>query len=885
MQQRTRTSMCAGAVAGALAAMCLAGSAFAMDLEASKVRMVERYGLSAADPDVASRIAQAHAIRQVTVREDAAGVAIIIDVVGAPEYRGVIFAERRRYVFDLFNTLNVADSGPWDLGPDSPIRAVRHSQFQVQPDYIGRIVCDLAPGVEPTVTAAEGQFTIFVPADARLEPIIVAHAPNTLMTHDATVTDLPVLEPVLLDPLAVDDLGPPMAEPAFATAEDAPPAAPAADMGDESAIAVTPWWMAIDELEDDPAMPEDTIAQETPGELAEDATMPEDASVQETPVAPVAGDEGATPATDDVVDDVVEVDEPAAEDTPWWVQVEQATSDGLSERYDVAQADPLEDSLMEPPFGEEVFPAATDEPARIEVDETIETPSMPTLPEPDLPEIEPTVIEVEAPGPPLLPEVEPEPLAPGPFEPEPFFLDEPGPQVETIVPVAAVEPIMTTKFGPSPMEQMVTLTFRDADLNAVLDIIARKGRINVLAGRDVSGTVTVRLTDVPLDVALDAVLNVNGYGYIKTHNIYRIVPLSQIGGDDVETVTETFELSYAVAADVEGTLTSFLTRNGSINTDNRTNLLIVTDVPQAVSRIAALIPQIDRRVQQVLIEVVILDSVLSDSSDLGVQWNLFQADDRTPSALGTGAPFVTGGTMSGAGATSTVATTIQDGLGVILPSASAGGPGLRLRFGTLIGDFNLSAFIEAQVVNSNARVLANPKLLTLDNTSANIDIVQEIPFQDITQTSSGGQLSNISFKEVGTKLEVTPHITNDGYVIMQIKPEQSSAIAATATGVPIVATRRAETTLLVQDRQTIVLGGLRVNSTTLTRSKVPGLGDLPGVKLLFRSTSSRETDTEILLFLTTHIIESPEVRQHERLVYDELANWPRQPETQPDLWR
>lgn len=880
----------------ALVAGSGAAPAGALDLEASKVRMVERFGLSAADPKVADRIAGANAVQHVTVTEDATGVSIVVEMTGTPEHRGVIFAERRRYVLDLFNSLNVADGGPWDLGPDSPIRAVRHSQFQVQPDYISRIVCDLAPGVEPVLTPEAGRITIFVPS-AHTAPVVFAHAPDTILSHDMTVTDVPSPGPVVLDGFAEADVEP-------AAAADAPPAAPAPQSGDETAIAVTPWWMAMDDL-------------------------------QETPAATAAGTAGTTPpsATKEFVADVEPMDptpEPrpvvAAElepapmpqaETPWWV-VEDPESDpataaddlfsGLdtmavepvamapdadAARVDIALAEPVDEPLVEelddepiaapmedapaPPVMDE--PAA--EPARTEVTEPVDTPSMPALPEPDLPLIEPVIIAEPAPVETVLAELEPLLPEPEPLVPEPVFPTNPAP-----VMVAADAGLDTRgAVGLDPMQQTVTLTFREADLNAVLDIIARKGRINILAGRDVSGSVTVRLTDVPLDVALDAVLNVNGYGYIQTHNIYRIVPLSQIGGDEVETVTETFSLSYAQAKDVATTLESFLTRNGSLNTDVRTNLLIVTDVPRAVERIANLIPQIDRRVKQVMIEVVILDSVLEDNGDLGVTWNFFQADDRTPNVNSLGTPFATGGTLFGAGGTATTGTSFQDGLGVVLPSAASGGAGLRLRFGTLIGDFNLGAFIEAQVVNSDARVLANPKLLTLDNSEASIDIIEEIPFSDITQTSSGGQLSNISFKEVGTKLKVTPHITNDGYVILEIKPEQSSRIAQTATGVPIIASRRAETTLLVQDRQTIVLGGLRVNASSLSRTKVPGLGDVPAVKLLFRSTSTRERDTEILVFLTTNIVESPPIRPHERLVYDEISNWPRRPEASSDLWR
>lgn len=943
MQQSTGSMLWTVVVAVGLTGGSLSPPASASwDVEARKIRMVERFGFSAADPGVSTRIAEAHAVLGLNVEEADDGITVVVETTGAPEVRSVIFEGRRRLVLDLFDTLDVSSGGPWDLGADSPIRGVRHSQFQIQPEYISRVVCDLAPGIEPNLVVDGDRLTIHVPYEAtEAAPVSVAMAPAPVYAEESLAAPE---APVVLDALQVDDMPAAPSAEAFATAADAPPVPPAS-APDETGDAPVPWWMAT-ELETAPAGVEPAPISEE----ARPAAVSPSAIVEEPlPVLPVR-DAEPTMAVPDEVDTLPAIDAtpPPAEDLPIPALAEPAEDAAVEAvavaeaievpavepapvpvaepmealaaepepapvvvqpapvRYELAAADPMVEPLVEelaptvePDPVASLFDDAGDpEPARTDVEETIDTPSMPTLAAPATPAYEPVVVDepgmtrpVETP---IVAETE-EPVMLAVAEPalfeeeaieEPLFPIAPlagttGDPGSGSVPAADVLPVGRTAF-----EQTVTLTFRDADLNAVLDIIARKGRINILAGRDISGSVTVRLVEVPLDVALDAVLNVNGYGYIKTQNIYRIVPLSQIGGDEVETITESFELSYAKAEDLEETLKSFLTRNGAINTDDRTNLLIVTDVPQAVARIADLIPQMDRRVQQSLIEVVILDSVLTDGADLGVQWNLFQRDDRTPGAAGgTGFPFVSTGTMTGAGATSTIAQSLQDGLGVNLPSASSGGAGVQLRFGTLVGDFNISAFIEAQVVNSNARVLANPKLLTLDNTTANIDIIEEIPFQDITQTSSGGQLSNISFKEVGTKLKVKPHITNDGYVILEIEPEQSSQIAQTATGVPVVATRRAKTTLLVQDHQTIVLGGLRINRSTLTRTKVPGLGDVPAFKLLFRSTSSDETDTEILLFLTTHIIESPPIMPHERLVYEELANTPRNPQVQPHLWR
>ncbi len=427
--------------------------------------------------------------------------------------------------------------------------------------------------------------------------------------------------------------------------------------------------------------------------------------------------------------------------------------------------------------------------------------------------------------------------------------------------------VKPTSKSESPDGNLVSLNFRDADLGAVLDILARKGNFNVLAGKDVRGTVTVRLTDVPLEVALNAILNVNGYGFMKMDNIIRIVPLSQLG-KEVVTTTETYMLSYATAKKAKETLQGFLTKNGSIQIDERTNMLIVTDTPGNMDRVRALIPEIDRRVEQVLIEVLILDSVLSDASDLGVQWTLFdrstQTVDQVPS---TG---------------SSVVSTQKAGSRVNLPVTA---DALKLSFAALMGDFKLDAFIQAQVDNNHSRILANPKILTVNNETANIEIVEEFPYSDVTQTSSGGQLSNITFKEIGTKLAVKPQITHDGHVILRIKPEQNFPAGSTPTGVPIVDTRRAETTLIVKDSQTIVLGGLRLDRKLKEIVKVPVLGDLPGIKYIFRSVDSSDSDTELLVFITVHIIESNPLLPDEKLKFGELANMPRNPSTSIDLVR
>jgi len=439
--------------------------------------------------------------------------------------------------------------------------------------------------------------------------------------------------------------------------------------------------------------------------------------------------------------------------------------------------------------------------------------------------------------------------------------DEPE-EAEVAAPVAEApaEVLPVQDVGPiTPEQTLITLTFRDADLNAVLDIIARKGKLNIIAGKDIRGSVTVRLVDVPLDVALDSILNVNGYGYIKSRNIVRIVPLSQLG-EEIETATATYTLSYADAAKAKETLKSFLTPNGSIEIDARTNMLIITDVPKNMERVARLIPKIDKRVQQVLIEVLILDSVLTDNADLGVQWTAFNTKDNSLDSFG-----------------------YEDGAGMLFGLADS--TALNLSFATLLGAVQLEALIQAVVNNGDSRVLANPKLLTLNNETANIEIVTEFPYQERTETGEGGNLVSTSFKEVGTKMAVKPQITHDGHVILRLAPEQSNVVDFDPTNIPIVATRKTATTLIVKDHQTVVVGGLRENSDVVTMKKIPILGDLPLVKYAFRSVSSRKQDTELIVFITVHIVESPALLPGEQIKFDEMGTLPRMPNSAIELIR
>jgi type II secretory pathway component GspD/PulD (secretin) len=183
-----------------------------------------------------------------------------------------------------------------------------------------------------------------------------------------------------------------------------------------------------------------------------------------------------------------------------------------------------------------------------------------------------------------------------------------------------------------------------------------------------------------------------------------------------------------------------------------------------------------------------------------------------------------------------------------------------LRFGWLTSHMDIDMLLRAQKENVDAKLLANPRILVLDNQKANIKIITEIPYQQLTDTSGGGSIGTTAFREVGVELEVIPHITREGIVRLQLKPKfsvQTGTVLVSALSQPVVDKREADTTLLVESGQTVVLGGLRKQEATKQVNKIPFLGDLPLIGVLFRFEGEDTTTSELVVFITPRIIEKP----------------------------
>ncbi|MBD3368587.1 MAG: hypothetical protein GF405_10535 [Candidatus Eisenbacteria bacterium] len=402
--------------------------------------------------------------------------------------------------------------------------------------------------------------------------------------------------------------------------------------------------------------------------------------------------------------------------------------------------------------------------------------------------------------------------------------------------------------GAAVRSQRISLNLQNVTLGSVLKVMTQKSGINFLIGSDLVGKpINVYLEDVLVEDALAAIMRANGLWYTrqKGTNIYVIMDAPE--GPPVATVTEVLRAAYADATELQETLEPVLTEAGSIVVNPRANSLVISDIPENMTTLQSLVKELDTPTGQVLIEAKIVEFTETGSHELGVSWNF--SDYEEGDADGSGS-FSYGSTFNQ-----------QDSEGV-----------LDLTFGKFesFSDIqDLTARIEAMQKDGLAEVLARPKVLTLDNKEAMIQITSHIALAKKTTYREGGAESTVEpiFGDVGVKLRVTPTVNDDGFVTLKIEPEVSSASRSTYFPDEAVDTkmRTAQTTVMVKDGQTVVIGGLLRTDVNETHFKVPLLGDIPLLGALFRKSIESETKSEIMLFLTPRILGSEELaRMSER---------------------
>ena len=428
-----------------------------------------------------------------------------------------------------------------------------------------------------------------------------------------------------------------------------------------------------------------------------------------------------------------------------------------------------------------------------------------------------------------------------------------------------------------PKEIIPNLDYTDADIKEVLNMLASKTNINIIYADDVSGTISISLKKVPFDEAFKTILNIKGLAAQQVgDNILRIATPQTFMSEQKKSMLQTrvFFLNYTKASDIKTQIESIAQAEGrttsKCNTDENNNALIVTDTPIGLETTARIIKSLDRMPKQVLIEAKLIEVALDSDFHLGIQWsasgskngNYIGANDIT-SAVGP--------TSQWGGQKSIIpnydATAIQGTQGNL--SATSGGTGVSLpanviygafRLGRVTSNFMFDSVISAAAKKGKAKVLSDPKVATLNNKEANINITTQIPYTTTETTGSTPPISTtkVVYLTTGIVLKVTPTITSDGKIAMKINPsvsQPSPTIAPVAGGAPGIDTRSADTNVIVQDGETIVIGGLIHDTQSDYVFKVPLLGDIPILGYLFRKKSTSRSRMELLIFVTPRIIE------------------------------
>ena len=467
----------------------------------------------------------------------------------------------------------------------------------------------------------------------------------------------------------------------------------------------------------------------------------------------------------------------------------------------------------------------------------------------------------------------------------------------------------------------LTFNFQDVSVRSVLQIIADEANLNIVAADTVQGNVTLRLLDVPWDQALDIVLQAKGLDKRRSGNVVWVAPQAEIAkyeqdiqmarinlDNGAELITEYIPLSYSSAEDIAKLLTEdsknstgaggggvagqggmtqrgFLSPRGSLSFDRRTNTLLVIDIPKRVQDIKNIVAVLDKPVDQVVIEARIVIANESFARELGAKFGLSGNKDnayfsgnlesntanRNADATATREnavlqrtytealiAWIAGGRQGAAPlAPVPIASSITRGLNFNLPQSLLGNTG-SLALSILNAGYLLDIELSALQTEGRGEVISNPRIVTSNQKEAVIRQGEEVGYLTITGSGTGAsQVPQVQFKEALLELRVTPTITNDGRVFlnMNVKKDEVAGFVDTGFGeVPSIAKREVNTAILVEDGQTVVVGGVYEFKSQSDLSKVPFLGDIPIIGNLFKKRGRSKNKAELLIFVTPKVL-------------------------------
>ena len=442
--------------------------------------------------------------------------------------------------------------------------------------------------------------------------------------------------------------------------------------------------------------------------------------------------------------------------------------------------------------------------------------------------------------------------------------------------------ISTTSDSRSYAGRPVTFNFQDVPVRTVLQLIAEESGLNIVASDTVTGNVTLRLVNVPWDQALDIVLQAKGLDKRRSGNVVWIAPQSEIAqyeqdkedarialSNRVELVTEYIQINYHNAAQIYKALTEakgvggsgggggqggqgsnvdtgFLSPRGRLVADERTNTLMISDTPQKVAEMKELIRVIDRPVDQVVIEARVVVATESFMRELGARFGLTGTKDNV----------AFGGNLESNRLNLNDTTQITRGL---MTDLAVTNPAGAVALSILNAGYLLDVELSAMQTQGRGEVISNPRIVTSNQREAVIRQGQEVGYVTIQPAQAGGVATpSVQFKEVLLEMRVTPTITNDGRVFLNlnVKKDEIEGFVDTSIGdVPQISTRSVNTAVLVEDGQTVVVGGVYEFRERDDVSKVPFLGDIPFLGNLFKKKGRSKEKAELLIFVTPKVLE------------------------------
>ena len=401
----------------------------------------------------------------------------------------------------------------------------------------------------------------------------------------------------------------------------------------------------------------------------------------------------------------------------------------------------------------------------------------------------------------------------------------------------------------------LSLDFKDADIKNILRLIAEVSNLNIITGDDITGKITMRLVDIPWDQALDLILQARSLGMTKIGNVIRIAPLESLKKDiqmELEArrakekledlVTELISVNYATAKEILPQLKGILSDRGDIKVDDRTNTLIVKDIPRNIVLAKNLVKSLDTKTPQVLIEARIVEATLSFQRDLGIAWG-FLAEEKSGNKKQSS---VGGGTGSTSSLRGTDVTTRK-----LVDLPAAGGSIFEFLFTSDYGLKSLDVAISASETQGDAKVISSPKIATLDNKEASVEQGLRIPY---TKLAADGTPTE-EFLEANLKLTVTPHVTNDGHIKMSIKVKKDEPNYGKVSiyGTPSVDKKEAITEVLVKDNGVVVIAGIYTIKKDESSTGVPLFSKIPVLGWLFKKELKTNETKDLLIFISPKI--------------------------------